>query len=568
MRGWCRRVGLATFLFGTVLLTLAPAALGAPTWLFAFSFGGPGTADGEFTQPLGVAVSPTNGDVYISDAGAGRLQIFSPSGGFIGQAFGTGTASGCTGFVQPVGVAVNPSNGDVYVVDSGADQVFELGSAGNCLGSFGSAGQNDGQFDHPLYDAIDPATGDVYVTDPGNSRVEEFTSSGGFLSSFGADVFGANRDWTNEPDGIAFDPIDGGLVYVTDTEDTVEQFSPTGASTALPWDFPGASELAGVALDPASDTLYVTDPADGEVLNFFHVDGGDLVESDVANAQPYGLAFSSATEDMYFTDPANSQVEVFAAQPPICQQSSESVAESTPATIALTCSDQSFQPQTIAITSNPSHGTLGSIDQTSPTSATVTYTPNTGYNGPDSFTFDASGVGTSAPVTVSLTVGWVDQYYQPPSSPPWAGPPLSTLSAAPPASSGSPSAPEPAVLSALRVISETFTVGRARASGAVKLLLSFHLSRAASVTFTLERATAGRREGDRCVAASSANRNRPACVRRVHAPRSTTRDEAAGPDAFTVTHRLDGMELRPGSYALTATPVSGEPQTIRFSITR
>jgi hypothetical protein len=36
--------------------------------------------------------------------------------------------------------------------------------------------------------------------------------------------------------------------------------------------------------------------------------------------------------------------------------------------------------------------------------------------------------------------------------------------------------------------------------------------------------------------------------------------------ALLVTNRLDGMELIPGRYELVATPASGEPQTIRFSI--
>jgi Bacterial Ig domain len=253
------------------------------------------------------------------------------------------------------------------------------------------------------------------------------------------------------------------------------------------------------------------------------------------------------------------------------------MSENTPATIVLSCTDPSSQQQTITITSNPSYGTLGPIDQASPLSATVTYTPATDYSGPDSFTFAASGVGgSSAPATVSLTVGWVDTYYGIGRPPGWVGAPPSTLSPGPPASGASPSAVVPPVLSALLVSSDAFSVNSRPTTVAVRLLVSFRLSQAAGVTFRLERVIAGRREGGRCLAASPANLTGPACVRRVHAPRKTTRDEAAGPDAFTVTDGLDGMALTPGSYELVATPVSsgssgtapGAALTVRFSIPR
>jgi uncharacterized protein YhjY with autotransporter beta-barrel domain len=53
----------------------------------------------------------------------------------------------------------------------------------------------------------------------------------------------------------------------------------------------------------------------------------------------------------------------------------------------------------IAVATAPAHGT------TSVAGDVVTYTPTTGYGGPDSFTYTATGPGgTSAPATVSLTV--------------------------------------------------------------------------------------------------------------------------------------------------------------------
>jgi uncharacterized repeat protein (TIGR01451 family) len=53
----------------------------------------------------------------------------------------------------------------------------------------------------------------------------------------------------------------------------------------------------------------------------------------------------------------------------------------------------------VAVGSGPAHGT------TSTSGTTITYTPNTGFAGPDSFTYTATNIaGTSSPATVTITV--------------------------------------------------------------------------------------------------------------------------------------------------------------------
>src|SRR5438309_6925838 len=58
----------------------------------------------------------------------------------------------------------------------------------------------------------------------------------------------------------------------------------------------------------------------------------------------------------------------------------------TPVTITLTGTDP-IQGDTLkfSVVANPTHGTL-----TNPTSNTVTYTPNAGYSGTDTFTYKAT----------------------------------------------------------------------------------------------------------------------------------------------------------------------------------
>ena len=63
----------------------------------------------------------------------------------------------------------------------------------------------------------------------------------------------------------------------------------------------------------------------------------------------------------------------------------------------LTCTDADGDQLTLSIVTGPAHGTLGAI-----AAGAVTYTPDAGYFGADSFTFKASdGTADSAPATAS-----------------------------------------------------------------------------------------------------------------------------------------------------------------------
>jgi hypothetical protein len=98
---------------------------------------------------------------------------------------------------------------------------------------------------------------------------------------------------------------------------------------------------------------------------------------------------------------------------PTAAGQSVSTSEDTAKTITLKATDPDGPNDlTFAIASNPAHGQLGPIgavscDHGSPNacSAVVTYTPDPGFNGSDSFTFTANdGAADSDPAAVSITV--------------------------------------------------------------------------------------------------------------------------------------------------------------------
>ena len=86
---------------------------------------------------------------------------------------------------------------------------------------------------------------------------------------------------------------------------------------------------------------------------------------------------------------------------PTANSQSVSTNQDTAKSITLTGSDPDTPPLslTYAVATSPTHGTL------SGSAPNLTYTPNAGYYGSDSFTFTVNnGINTSAPATVSITV--------------------------------------------------------------------------------------------------------------------------------------------------------------------
>jgi hypothetical protein len=85
--------------------------------------------------------------------------------------------------------------------------------------------------------------------------------------------------------------------------------------------------------------------------------------------------------------------------PPVANNQAVGTAENTPVAITLTANDVDGDSLTYSIVTSPSHGSL------SGTEPYLTYTPDSGYNGSDSFTFKANdGVADSNIATVSIAV--------------------------------------------------------------------------------------------------------------------------------------------------------------------
>ena len=174
---------------------------------YVTKWGKRGNKDGEFANPVAIAVDKRNDNVYVVDSYASwntmpqkRVQKFTKDGRFLGkwgEHFGLDWVSmeyipisypvltNISDLNIPAGIAID-SKGNVYVVESGKDGVSKFDENGHLILSFGGTGSGLGQFNMPgtlnvpVGIAIDKDD-NVYVCDEGNDRVQKFNENGKFL---------------------------------------------------------------------------------------------------------------------------------------------------------------------------------------------------------------------------------------------------------------------------------------------------------------------------------------------------------------------------------------------------
>ena len=173
------------------------------------SFGTRGSGQGEFQRPRGIAIDGEE-NILVVDSLNYRIQKFTSGGHFL-STVGT-KGSGVPQFSWPTDIAFNPTNNKVYVVDNDSNCIQILNSDLSSSGSFGTAGNDMGQFCSPLGIACGNG-GKVYVVDTLNNRIQVFTAEGKFLRMFGKHGIGG-RGELKLPYGVALDP--SGIVYVSE----------------------------------------------------------------------------------------------------------------------------------------------------------------------------------------------------------------------------------------------------------------------------------------------------------------------------------------------------------------
>ena len=185
-----------------------------------------------------------------------------------------------------------------------------------------------------------------------------------------------------------------------------------------------------VILD-GSDSLYTSD---GVSFKWEQIDGTPKVT--IKNANTAKASFNApSTSELTGSDTSTTlsfqltvtengglqstditTVEIYSeSTPPVAKSQSVTTTSDTPVSITLDASDKDGDTLTYAIKSFPTHGSLSSLSSLDKDSGSVTYTPDRGYTGSDSFTFTASdGSSTSNAAKVSITVNSIAPINTPP----------------------------------------------------------------------------------------------------------------------------------------------------------
>lgn len=128
-------------------------------------------------RPLGVALGPGN-RVYVAEAGAHRVRVFSAEGQELASLGGRGQGAGQ--LQEPHGVAVAP-DGTIFVADTGNHRICVFSADGEPLRQWGGLGSAAGRFHTPRGLAL--SGNRLAVADEGNQRVQLFDLEGRHLLS-------------------------------------------------------------------------------------------------------------------------------------------------------------------------------------------------------------------------------------------------------------------------------------------------------------------------------------------------------------------------------------------------
>jgi DNA-binding beta-propeller fold protein YncE len=321
-------------------LTAAPALAFRGHAFTGVSFGGSGSGNGQLDEPTDVAVNEATGDVYVTDKGNNRVEVFDASGSYVGQFNGSGTLPGegkaagsgpgeiATGeFEGPTQIAVDnscklhnlsgaackvfdPSNEDVYVLDEGHFVVDKYTRTGEYVGQI-TGSPRGGRFETQLFGVAVSPSGAVAI-----SGLEEGSIVAPRVYFYGNEVLNGFVHETNPSiaeffrEGLALDAAENIYVHIAEG-DVIEEIEPIFGLQLNP--ALDREESSGVAVEQTNSNVYVDNIS--SVARF--TSDGNLVERfEAPGMEGNGVAVNSASDNIYVPDVKTNVVDVFPLAPP------------------------------------------------------------------------------------------------------------------------------------------------------------------------------------------------------------------------------------------------------------
>ena len=269
------------------------AVTAGPTYKLAGKWGANGKANGQFTGALGITTDAA-GLVYVADRDNDRIQVFTPTGGFVRKWGSTGGGNGQ--FVDVQDVDIGP-DGSVWAADLKNNRVQQFSKDGDFQTLLGTPKQANGLAVDAQGNVYASTTGDnirsvvrfdktqtgysgaqtfsgglqspndveaspdgsIYVADDGSLTVKRYDASGKLLKTI--------KGGPSNPHGIGVD-LDCNLWVGNIAQRRVDRFSPQGKLLG----FAAAPDLIAndVAVGPKGD-LYVVHTTPSSVFRFTEV---------------------------------------------------------------------------------------------------------------------------------------------------------------------------------------------------------------------------------------------------------------------------------------------------------
>ncbi len=382
-----------TSVAATVSITVSPPA--APTCqavsvttaadtATSVTFNCPTVAAG-FANTYAVVANPAHGTLSGLDTAAGTI-TYTPSSGYDGPDSFTykATNAGGASVAATVSITVSPPAAPLcQAVPVSAAPDTATGVTFSCTSTAGFANTYAvvANPSHGTLSGLDTAAGTVtYTPANGFSGSDSFTYKA--TNTGGASVAATVSITVGTPAAPACQ-----AVSVTTAADTAAPVTFNCATVA-----PGFANTYAVVANPAHGTLSGLDTAAGTVT-YTPSNGFSGSDSFTYKATNAGGASVAATVSITVSPPAA----------PTCQAVAVTTAADTGASVTFNCPIVAAGfANTYAVVSNPAHGALSGLDTAA---GTVTYTPDNGFSGSDSFTYQATNAGgASVAATVSITV--------------------------------------------------------------------------------------------------------------------------------------------------------------------
>ncbi|HEV2166210.1 MAG TPA: YncE family protein, partial [Thermoplasmata archaeon] len=237
-----------------------------------------GSYDGGVTvgeYPLGVAVDPRTGWVYVANSVGNSVSIL--NGSTLLTTVGVGSA--------PFGVAYDPYYGWVYVTDSGSGQVSVLNGT-RVIQTITVQSTPEGI-------AVDPGTGEAYVAEASTNNVTVLSGQS-VVTNLAAGM---------GPDGVAYSSWNGDFYVADNVGNTVTVLNGTSRVAVIRV---GAGP-GGIAFDAVNGYTYVTNLQAGNVSAIY---GVNFIQNVSVQLGPDGVAIDGANGLAYVTNQANNSVSV------------------------------------------------------------------------------------------------------------------------------------------------------------------------------------------------------------------------------------------------------------------